>query len=197
MARGTILTIHGRLRWVGEYVFPGAWRSRPHSGACTCAECRGPSNADTVAAIKTAIKHAADCKCRYCGGKGKKIRPGRNARPLSADELLALTAVIEGAIHLGKPPKRRGPTPKGTQYDAAFKRRKDLWRRLCKLPNLRKGRKAIPDDLLLEIARSVPDGWGWAKRTLTAFQIRYPNKPCPDISTVRKLLKTPQDDPPV
>ncbi len=74
-----------------------------HSEACTCAECRGHSNADTVAAIKEAHK---------------------NGRRMTHEEVIVLLnnppALLNGCEKL--PGGKRGPKSKHTYYDRRIKR---------------------------------------------------------------------------
>lgn len=131
-----------------------------HSKACTCAECRGPSNTDAVAAIKEAISHAPSCECLICvgkrRGKGKPVTPGKNGRYLTIDEVVEL---ITKPIHLCPPSKRRGPTPKRTQYEAAFERRDRFLRavhhRLFRLPFHHKLQRNDADYMLGLVKRVV------------------------------------------
>ena len=85
---------------------------------------------------------------------------------------------------------KRGPKTKRTQYDLAYDRRKDLYRRLVRLPALRLGSGYVNEEEILALAAEL------SQTTPTRHLVREVQKTLelrrgitPDESTTRKVLR--------
>ncbi len=116
-----------------------------------------------------------------------------DAKPTHAGEFLARFIDLGWPVRAGHP--GRGPKPKGTQYDAARKRRKDLYRKLIKLPKARvlaaakRRQTANPTrEEIQSAAEAVATAYKGSLTNAVFDELLTRNKPR-DESTVRRHLK--------
>lgn len=111
-------------------------------------------------------------------------------RQLTREEIIEhITRQFWMGYPVPKPPGKRGPKPKRTQYDDAYKRRKGLFHRLVRLPEarIRSGNRLRThiDDIAKTLAPRVPRHT-LAVRVFWKLQKRHMNA---DIKTIRTHLK--------
>jgi hypothetical protein len=174
-----------------------------HSGACVCPACN-PNPSHNQGACLEEIKklfavadlHALESfLLSFEKKRTTTISPplGVGGRYLSDKEALEF---ICRPIILGKPtvqPGRRGPKSKKSQYDLAYERRKDPYRRLVKLKNgvrLGTGNQRIADEVrdLIRTLRAE----GFHERSIVREirnRFELAGKPI-DETTIRRIKRT-------
>lgn len=112
-------------------------------------------------------------------------------RPLQLSPAEIIELVFQPR-YLGVPEKikakARGRKPKKNQYDVWYERRKNLYQKLVRLPNLRKGSAGYGFAAqILQIARSVINPRKRVAAVQKELQLR--GLPTPDESNLRKFLR--------